>query len=181
MHMRTLQLATVLLATALAGCHANENAVTVGSYMTLHGSTVAVHAPGRQDALISPAGELSINRQPVVITDSERDLLKQYHANAMAIREHGIAAGKAGLATAGQALSSVASGLASGDTDKIDAEVGASVAKVDASANLICDDLASIRTIQQSLASQLEAFRPYALIKADEAINCRGHTKTRVR
>ena len=82
-----------------------------------------------------------------------------------------------GAAVAGQAIRSVASGLASGDTDKIDAEVNASAARVEAKAALICDDLAEIQSTQQTLASQLEAFRPYALIKADEADKCRRGLK----
>lgn len=176
--MRVFLPATLLLSAAcLAGCHADEHSITISSYITLHGETVAVHAPDRPDALINANGELTIGNKPIAVTASEHELLKQYHVTAMAIRDHGIATGKAGIETAGRALGSVASGLASGNTDKIDAEVSASVAKVDASAALICTDLAQIHTTQESLASQLEAFRPYALIKADEARHCRNQVE----
>ncbi len=180
--MRTLLFTTLFLAAAcLTGCQAKEASTTIGSYITLHGDTVAVHAPNRPDAQITANGELTIANRPIAVTDSERDLLKHYHATALAVRKHGIATGIAGMATAGRAISSVASGLASGNTDKIDTEVNASAAKVEASAALICNDLAEIHATQESLAGQLEAFKPYALIKANEADDCRGHVEKRSR
>lgn len=174
--MRAFLLSTMLLTAAcLTGCHDRDSHDTITSYLSLHDGSVAVHAPGRPDALINAAGDLTIAGKSVTVTSAERDLLKHYYATALAIRDHGIATGMAGMATAGKAISSVASGLASGNPDKIDAEVNASADKVEAKAALICNDLADIRTTQETLASQLEAFRPYALIKASEADDCRGH------
>jgi len=173
--MRLLLPTTILLAAAcLAGCNDHDRAETITSYISLHRGSVSVHAPGRPDADISAAGDLSIAGKAVTVTAAERDLLKHYYTTALAIRDHGIATGKAGIATAGQALSSVASGLASGNPDKIDVEVSASANRVDASAALVCNDLAEIRTTQETLAGSLEAFRPYALIKASEVEACPG-------
>lgn len=173
--MRLLLPTTILLAAAcLAGCNDHDRAETITSYISLHRGSVAVHAPGRPDADISAAGDLGIAGKAITVTAAERDLLRHYYATALAIRDHGLATGRAGMATAGKALSSVASGLASGNPDKIDAEVNASAAKVEASAALVCNDLADIHATQEKLAAELEAFRPYALIKASEADDCRG-------
>lgn len=181
--MRVFLLTTMVLAAAgMSGCHHDsdrEHSVT--SHLSIHGQNVAVHAPGRPDAEISAAGDLAIAGQNVPVAASERDLLKHYHDTALALRDQAITTGKAGIATAGQAISSVASGLASGNPDRIDAEVSAKANKVDASAALICTDLAELRATQETLARQLEAFRPYAVIKADEVEDCPGRRQIRKR
>ncbi len=176
--MRTCLLMPLMLmaATSLAACDYSDTDVhaDIGSYISIHSGSIAVHAPNRPDADISAAGDLSIAGKSIPASPTQHDLLKHYYATALALRDHGIATGEAGAAVAGKALSSVAAGLASGNTDKIDAEVNASAAKVTAKAALICNDLADIRSIQQTLATQLEVLRPYALIKADEADRCRA-------
>lgn len=169
-----------LLAAALAGCgndSGHYGAIT--NYLSIHDGSVAVHAPGRADADISAAGDLSIDGASVTVTPAQRDLLKHYYTTALTLRDHGIATGNAGIATAGKAIGSVVSGVASGDTGKIDSEVNASVAKVDAKANLVCDDLAELQSTQNTLAAQLPAFQPYALIESHEAEDCRGNVTDR--
>jgi len=106
------------------------------------------------------------------ITDAQRDLLKHYYTSALALREHGIATGEAGTKVASTAISSVAKGLSSGNTSNIDSEVNASAAKVEAMAANICMDLQQIHITQDALASQLDAFRPYAVIKANKVDDC---------
>ena len=179
-NMRLFPLLTMfLLVAGLAGCGNHGNYDTITSYLSIHDGRVAVHAPGRADADISATGDLSIDGTRVTVTPAQRDLLKHYYSTALALRDHGIAAGNAGIATAGKAIGSVASGLASGDTDKIDRDVTASVAKVDAKANLVCDDLAELQSTQTTLAVQVAAFQPYALIKSHEAEDCRGNVRRR--
>ncbi|HUW51924.1 MAG TPA: hypothetical protein VMV99_00695 [Rhodanobacter sp.] len=176
--MRIHLLPVMLLAAAcLTGCDDRDHHETVANYISIHDGSVAVHAPGRADADISAAGDLSIADTNVPVSAAQRDLLRHYYSTALALRDHGIATGKAGIATAGQALKSVASGLASGNPDKIDSEVNASAARVKAQAALVCNDLADLRTVQESLAAQLPAFQPYAQIKASEADKCRSGLK----
>jgi len=176
--MRIHLLPVMLLAAAcLTGCDGSGHHDTISNYISIHDGSIAVHAPGRADADISAAGDLSIADTNVPVTATQRDLLRHYYDTALTLRDHGIATGKAGIATAGQALKSVASGLASGDTGKIDGEVNASAARVEAKAALVCNDLADLRTAQEALAAQLPAFRPYAQIKASEADRCRHGLK----
>jgi hypothetical protein len=180
--MRVFLLSTILLTAAcLTGCHDHGSHDSITSYLSLHDGSVAVHAPGRPDAEIAATGDLTIAGTNVSVTGEQRDLLKHYYATAAAIRDHGIATGRAGAATGLTAIRSVASGLASGNPDKIDAEVTASANKIDASAALVCNDLAELRSTQENLARQLEAFRPYALIKVGEVENCPGRPRVRQR
>ena len=167
----------VLIAAGVAGCSSGTTTTyisgdSVTNYITIHNGIIAVHAPDRADADITATGDLSISGTSVTVTDAQRDLLKHYYSAAVALRDHGIATGNAGIATAGKAISSVASGLLSGNTDKIDGEVNASAAKVEAKVALICTDLAELRSNQETLAAQLPAFQPYAVIKADDADDC---------
>lgn len=169
----------ILIAAGVTGCNSSDHYDTITNYISIHDGSIAVHAPGRADADITAAGDLNISGASITVTAAQRDLLKHYYSTALTLRDHGIATGNAGIATAGKALSSVASGLASGNTDKIDSEVNASAAKVEAQAALVCTDLAELRSTQETLAGQLPAFQPYALIKANEAEDCRGRQISR--
>ncbi|MDE2248697.1 MAG: hypothetical protein KGJ96_09020, partial [Xanthomonadaceae bacterium] len=115
--MRIHLLPLMLLAAAcLAGCDGDGHGhhETIANYISIHDGSIAVHAPGRADADISAVGDLSIADASVPVSAAQRDLLKHYYGTALTLRDHGIATGKAGVATAGQALKSVVSGLASG-------------------------------------------------------------------
>ena len=167
-----------LLAASLVACSNSGRHDTIGSYLSIHDGSVAVHAPGRADADISATGDLSIAGTSIAVTPAQRELLQRYYTTALALRDHGIATGNAGIATAGKAISSVATGLASGNPDQIASEVDASAAKVEAQANLVCSDLAILQSTQQTLAAQLPAFQPYALIKDHEAADCQRGLNT---
>jgi hypothetical protein len=170
-----------VIVAGVAGCN-STGSDTVTRYISTQTSdgSIVVRAPGRADAHITAAGDLSITGTKVIVTSEQRKLLQKYYVTTLMMRDHGIATGNAGIATAGKAFSSVASGLASGNTDKIDSEVNASAAKVEVQAALICNDLTDLRSTQEKLlASQLPAFQPYALIKANEAEDCRGRTIVR--
>ena len=168
--MRIPLIVSLLLSTAcLAACHQD---VSIDNAISLTDGSIAVHAPGRPDADISAAGDLSIEGNNVAVTDAQRDLLKHYYTSALALRDHGIATGKAGAKVASTAISSVAKGLSSGNTSNIDSEVNASAAKVEAMAANICMDLQQIQVTQDALASQLDAFRPYAVIKGSKVDDC---------
>jgi Protein of unknown function (DUF2884) len=168
--MRIHLIVSLLLSTAcLAACHQD---VSIDNAISLTDGYIAVHAPGRPDADINAAGDLSIEGNNVVVTDAQRDLLKSYYTSALALRDHGIATGEAGAKVASTAVSSVVKGLSSGNTSNIDSEVNASAAKVEAMAANICTDLQQIHVTQDALASQLDAFRPYAVIKADKVDDC---------
>ena len=165
-----------LLALALlGGCHGGMSDVTIANgTITLRHNEVRLHVSGAPDASIAANGDLKIDGQMVPIDPAARATLQHYHQAVSDVREHGIATGKAGIAIAGQAVSSVVKGLASGDTDNIDKEVDAKTRKVEQEAMKICGDLVNIKTAQDNLATRLPAFKPYgAIIDAHEITDCR--------
>lgn len=175
--MHLFLMSVLAIATAGVGGCSGSHQVSIDDDITLSGDHVSLHVSGRPDAEISAAGDLSIGSTAVSVTPAQRELLKSYYNDAVAVRDHGIATGLAGANVAGTALSSVAKGLASGNTDKIDAEVNASADKVEAQAANICADLQRIHVTQDALSAQLEAFRPYATVAASRVDDCTSSTK----
>ena len=175
----------LLAMTALmAGCgkeSGNTNAISfrngtvVTGTITLRNDEVTLHAPSAPVALINAAGDLSIDRRPTAVNAAQRALLQDYYRNVLAVNEHGIAAGMAGAAVAGQAIQGVLQGVVGGNTDHIDKEIHAKSQKVAQSALQTCQDLASIKAAQDSLAAQLAAFKPYAgIVEASSINDCEG-------
>jgi hypothetical protein len=178
----------LLAMTALiAGCgkeSGNTNVISfrsgslVNGGITLLNKEVTLHVQSTPDAVINAAGDLSIDQHPATVSAAQRALLQDYYRNVLAVNEHGIATGKAGAAIAGQAIKSVVKGIASGDTDSIDKDIDAKSQKVTQEALKICQDLANIKTAQDSLAVQLAAFKPYAgIIHADNIPDCTSDSR----
>jgi hypothetical protein len=176
----------MVLTGSLAGCGQDSDVSIIGSGdsnllnggIRLHDGQVTLHAKGAPDATISATGDLGIDEHVVEVNAEQRNLLQQYYRNAAAVRQHGIETGKAGAAIAGQAISSVAKGVTSGNTDQIDKEIDAKTAIVTQTALKICGDLAGIKTAQDGLAANLPAFKPYAaIVEADAVTDCEKDSK----
>lgn len=160
----------LLLAPALGACsgtgsfdaHVNGNL-----HINFDNGNLVVNAPSHPDARIAANGDLTIGGNAVALTPAQRDLLKQYYAQAISVRDDGIATGKAGAALGVHAIGSVLDGLFSGKPDKIDHEMDARSKTVETAAMHLCGDLKQLKTTQGSLATQLPAFRPYAVFRGE--------------
>ncbi|MEO6250187.1 MAG: hypothetical protein ABIO59_05850 [Luteimonas sp.] len=160
------------LAMVLAACDSRENDRSFSHFSVVDDSHVAIHARGAADAILAADGSLSIDGKTVATTPQQQVLLEAYYHGVDVLRRDAIATGAAGIATAGTAIVSVVSGLASGDPDSIGPKVDAKAAKVEAGAMKICADIAQLRKQQVTIAAQVEAFRPYDFI---EASDCKTH------
>jgi hypothetical protein len=167
----------VAFATLLVGCSMQIDFGDASGLrgISIHDGSIAVHARGAPDANITAAGDLSIDGKAVELTPAQRDLLKRYYAQVMAVRDDGIATGKAGAALAGHAIGSVASGLAHGNPDSIGPAIDARAKQVEAKAMAICNDVVALKAQQNAIASTLTAFKPYASIGAHETTDCKAH------
>ena len=172
----------IALATLLAGC---DGETIIGSdsggfhHLTLRNGTLTAHAQGAPDATISPTGELRIDDKAVAVTSEQRELLKKYYVDVVAIREAGIETGKAGAAMAGHAIGAVASGLAHGDPDSIGQKIDAHAQEVEAKADVICENLATLHTTQDAIVASLPTFKPYASIETTEVNDCLTESRDR--
>jgi hypothetical protein len=170
--------AAIALAALLAGC---DGETIIGSdsggfhHLTLRNGVLTAHSQGSPDAVIDAAGNLSIDGKAVAVTPAQRDLLKKYYADVVAIRQAGIETGKAGAAMAGHAIGAVAAGLAHGDPDSIGPKIDARAKDIEAKAMVICNSVAALRTDQDAIVAALPAFKPYANIETQEVDDCRSH------
>lgn len=161
------------VAIVIAGCGEGSDHDSVFRHLSiLSNQKIAIHAADRADATITAGGELVIAGKPVVLDVAQKQLAIRYYTSAIALRNDAVTTGAAGIATAQTAISSVASGLAAGDPDKIGDQVDASAAKVDAAATRVCEDMQALVTAQNGLLKSLPEFRPYATIQAREVTDC---------
>ena len=163
----------ILFGLAMAGCSNDVGNTSVFHHISVLNSTqIAIHAHSGPYAFVSVGGDLSIDGKTLAITPTQRELLRQYFAGAIALRDDALATAAAGMATASQAIGSVVTGLAGGKPDQIGPAIEARAAKVEAQAAKVCADLSQLRAKQETIAGQLAAFRPYATIDAGQIKDC---------
>ncbi|WP_109127047.1 DUF2884 family protein [Dyella sp. C11] len=151
----------------------------VNNRITLHDGLVSIKASGAPDATVDQAGQLIINNQPVAVNDAQRALLQRYNGAARQMREDAIATGKAGVATATKELGAVAGKMTGATTSEQASQQAEEASRaVELAAARICDDIASMKSAQDDLAGQLDAFKPYAQALTDENVE-KCHKGTR--
>lgn len=172
--MKPLFSAVFALASAatLGACSGDRDTSSFRHFSLMEGNRVAVHARGAPDATITRDGSFAVDGKPVTLTPEQQVLLKSYYDTVAVLRDDAMATGRAGVATASQALGSVASALAKGNADTIDAEVEKKAAVVEANAAKLCVDLATLRAQQDVAANRIPAFLPYAQITVKEVADC---------
>lgn len=175
-------LGTMLSIALLAGCDRDGGPAHASfqHFEVNNTDLVTVHARGKPDATVNAAGDLKIAGKAIATTPAQRQLLTRYFTEVQGIRSDAIATGQEGVALAGKAISEVIGGLAAGDPDRISDRVEAQAGKVEARATQICVRLGQIRNVQEALAADVTAFRPYATIRADQVSDC-GRNNVRVR
>ena len=174
--------ASVALAGTLAACGHHSDYISLAHgkvHVQPREHAVTIAPRGQPDARMTADGALRIGADDVGVSAEQRTEVTRYVTAAMAFSDHAIATGKAGAATGVAAVSAVVHGLAHGDTSQIGATVEAKADEVKKQALNLCDDLAGMRSAQEALATSLEAFRPYAVLAADEESGCRKDLGTK--
>lgn len=170
-----LLLASLLLAPALAACSRDANvsysskghSYFFSQAISFDHDALVVNAPRKPAARIGANGDLRIGDTPVAVTPTQRESLMRYYGEALAVRDDGIATGKAGAALGVRAVGSVFGNLLAGTPDNIDKDMDAPSKRVDTSAQHLCSDLVQLKVTQQSLSAQLPAFRPYQVFRGE--------------
>jgi hypothetical protein len=168
-----LALLALLLAPTLAACSDSgsfDARVNGNLHINFDNGALVVTAPGHPDARIASNGDFRIGDNAVALTTPQRELLKQFYAQAIGVRDDGIATGKAGAALGMHAIGTVLDNLFSGTPDKIDREMDARGKTVEAAAMHLCGDLRQLDATQGQLGAQLPAFKPYAVFRG--VIHC---------
>lgn len=170
-------LLALLLVPALGACSDNGAQSSVNYHINgkLHvdfdKSGLLLSADGKPDAHIAADGALSIGDQPVSLTPDQRVLTQRFYAEAMHVRDDGIATGKAGAALAGHAVGTVIGDLFSGQSDKIDHDMDGQSKTVETAALHLCGDIQQLRDTQKEIGTRVAAFQPYAAFKGEVHCN----------
>ena len=160
-------LLAALAMTLLGACSVSTSSVDVA----LNGDVV-IHVPFKPTARVTPAGELAIGGKSVVVTPAQRSALAQYDHQFTAIRQAGHAIGRAGrhLSASIDRETSHAGSAAAIDAAHRD------VAGFSTSLAGLCQQVAALVVLQDSIAATLPAFRPYAVLTQDKVRACRVGT-----
>ena len=176
--MNRFVLVSLSVAAGLVGCGEHSSSISLArGHLTVYRHEIRIEHAGAPDARITEGGVLRIGSEEVPLSPEQKATAAAYYAAAMAIPKHGVETGKAGAEVGAAAVKEVAAGLAKGDTSGIGPKIEAKADGVRAAAAKICDDLAAVRTAQESLAATLEAFRPYAVVTPADVGDCSSDLK----
>jgi hypothetical protein len=167
---------TVAASTMLAACgHGSldsDSTSIVNGRIMVRADHVELHGKGGVEAILDAAGNMVVDGHATATDAPQREQLKQYYQAAKAVRDHGIATGKAGAAIAADSLKNVVTHLFSGHGAKADAKLEASTQRIRQEASKICLDVQQIKAAQDRLATSLPAFQPFAGIVGNDGATC---------
>jgi hypothetical protein len=174
MSIRTVAVTLALSAGfLLGGCNNDFQTTTIANGgIVVHGGEVTLRGTGGHEASVDETGKLSVDGHEVAVDAAQRKLLQQYYQGALAVREHGLATGRAGARVAVQSLKNAATKVTGGDSEQADAGLDAATQRVNREASKICLDIQQIRLAQDRLADALPAFKPFAGIIDDDGSDC---------
>lgn len=157
-HARTITL--LALCVALSACDVPDTSMMNGA-ITLKDNVLTLHAKDAPDALIASDGTLQIDGKAVSVTPAQRGLLMLYFQNVMDVHQTGTEMGKVGANIGANALKDTIAGKSK--TEKDDhAKAGSGQLKT--LGLKVCRDQANIANVEDQLAAQLPAFKPYSHI-----------------
>ncbi|HTV86504.1 MAG TPA: hypothetical protein VME63_13965 [Dyella sp.] len=164
----------LVLMAATTACNVPSTMISngEGGRISLSGDDVTLHVDGSPDATISSAGDLAIDDKPVSTTPSQKGLLMLYVQNVKAVHDQALALGTAGAKIGLTALRDKLSGEDSAAAKKQrDSQASQ---QADQYTSKLCQDQADIKSVQDQLAAQLPAFKPYGGIMRDKDVDdCR--------
>lgn len=170
-YQRTILLLALMV--AVTACNMPSTTISNGGgKIMLYGDVVKLSVDGSPDATINTAGDLTIDDKPVSTTPSQKGLLILYAQSVKAVHDQALALGSAGAKIGLAALKNKLSGDDNDDAKK-QRDNQASQQAHDFTSKL-CQDQADIKVVQDQLASQLPAFKPYGSILRDKDLaDCR--------
>ena len=113
---------------------------------------------GTEVARISDAAELTLAGEPVVTTPEQRALLVDYRDTHAAIIAEAKQVGLAGAKLGGKAAYSMVVGLLTGTADRVEANIEAEAAALEARADALCVFVHEMRAHHEALSAAIPAF-----------------------
>ncbi|MDP3294569.1 MAG: hypothetical protein Q8M37_07495 [Nevskia sp.] len=181
--MKRLPLLLVMTAVLLAGCsdddhyhhphprserhHAGDGAIG------LEGDTVVIEAGGQTAlARVGTDGSLRIGDTTIDTGPDAQAVLKAYDAAAVAMKTHAIALGRTGADFGLDTLKEAMHGLFDGNMDEVGEQARAGARTLLVSVRELCTRMEAMHAAQQAAALAVPAFKPYAVLAADQVREC---------
>jgi hypothetical protein len=123
-------------------------------------------------AEIAPSGDLRIDGQLIAVPLKDRLLLARYNQSVRTIVSDAVHLGVQGASLGVQALTAALVGLATGDEGAAKRAVEPKAEKMKERGREICLEARTLRMVQEEIAADVPAFRPYALIDSDAGSHC---------
>lgn len=163
----------IALCAAISACNSYDTSMMNGA-IKLKDDVVTLHVDGAPDALIDAGGALQIDGKPVSVTPTARGLLMLYVQSVADVHQTGLDMGKIGAGIGATELKDSLNGKSKAQKDQ-DAEAGS--AQIKTLAQKMCHDKASMKSVQDQLAAQVPAFKPYgAIISTNDVSDCGNDT-----
>ena len=155
----------VVCGALVAGCDMDADTTMMNGAIVLKNSHVILSPANQAKAAIDSSGNLTIDDKTISVTPAQQALLMAYYMNVVDVHNTGINMAKAGGKVAIQSLAHAAS---ASDTNTKAIEATQQLADLGMN---ICKDTAGIKTVQDQLAAQLPAFKPYAGIVSSASVD----------
>lgn len=184
--MRTLAISTaiVCLSAPAAMAHSNDgdsdyshhhhHGIIVDGGHNIHvvnGDVVITADKG--EARITGKGELYVNGKSVPVTDQQKVELLQYSSSVKDLETHAMQLGLNAAGFAAGIVGEVIADLFSGeDEDQIDKDAHARANEFKKNALPLCNDVRSIKKLQDKLAIDIPSFKPFAVVEGKDADDC---------
>ena len=145
------------------------------------GTDIVITADNGSRAEIDPAGGLKILGKDVPVTDAQRQLLVQYSQNLRDLEKRGQAVTQQAWHMAGGILGTALADLFTGASDaQIDSDANKAAKPLKDEVLKLCDGFKAERKVQDQISDALPAFKPYAVIHADDTEDdCRSDKEGR--
>ena len=140
----------------------------------LDSKDISVDMTDGSKAIIAANGDLTIQGKKVALTDSQRELTKQYFNASKQLAIQGIEIGKASAKLATQAIGSAIGGLISGENEAaIEKSMEGKSEQIEAVAQKLCVKALDLEAIQNKLITELPAFtiEPMRIDKNQDGCN----------
>jgi len=139
--------------------------------ISMDGDLVILEPHGEARAEIAPSGDLRIDGKLIAVPLKDRLLLARYNQSMQTIVSRGIALGVEGAGLGVQALTAALVGIVTGEKDAAKRTVEPRAAKMKENARALCMEARTLKLVQDEIANDVPAFRPYAQID-DEGSHC---------
>ena len=132
----------------------------------IDGDEVVVETAG-DEARITPAGDLFVDGRRVRVGERDQRDLVRYNEGMRHLEELAVDIGLQGAGLAVSALGEAFAAALTGDEQRAERRIEARAGELEADALELCDELRRLERIQDRLATNVPAFRPFAVVEVD--------------